>query len=252
MLFERELDPIRIFNWCGYEWRTSERWGLAHPDKPYVWYDPDCAKVIGDELHLYIKKDPKEIIGDTYRLHATYGCGLLSSTENNPMFKFGTYEWVAKLPKGKNLWPALWMWSFDSWPPEIDVVEAFSNCNGGYFKFNHKWKLFQWNVQTNFHVEGAKWNMAQCVPILKGCFKDPAKNFITYKLVWTPNYIEFYYDGVMIRRSDDKDLMKYLDDNTKKGMNVIMNTNPTDKYCDDHVSDPFIIKSFKYTPLETA
>ena len=33
----------------------------------------------------------------------------------------------AKLPYGDNLWPAFWMWSWDSWPPEIDIFEGYTN-----------------------------------------------------------------------------------------------------------------------------
>ena len=33
------------FNWCGYNWLTSERWGQVHPEKTNWWYDEDSVSV---------------------------------------------------------------------------------------------------------------------------------------------------------------------------------------------------------------
>ena len=48
------------------------------------------------------------------RLHSTTG------------YRYGWFEAKIKLPKGKNLWPAFWMWAWDSWPPEIDIFEGYT------------------------------------------------------------------------------------------------------------------------------
>ena len=80
-----------------------------------------------------------------------FGVGLVSCTEK---FGYGTFEIEAKLPKGQpNAWPAFWMWSFDSWPPEIDVFEAYSNKKGSYFNWNIDALLGKfWRCATNVHL----------------------------------------------------------------------------------------------------
>lgn len=237
----------KIFKWSGYEWLTQERWGELHPEKPYTYYSKDNVIINAyGNLELNIKENPKKIIGnDGKEYNPKYSMGLVSSTGNNPLFKYGEYEWIAKLPKGQNLWPGLWMWSWDRWPPEIDVAECWTNNCGGYFRFNHKWRLFQWNIQSNVYDASAKGNKARCIPILKGFFKNPSENFIRYGLVWTKDRLEFYYDGSLVRIIDDKDFMEYLNANTKKGMNIIMDLHPTEKF-NEYKSNSLIIKSFRY------
>ena len=235
------------FYWSGYEWENKERWGRLHPDKAWTWYSPKCVSVNANgELALNIIPDANvfEVEGKTY--FPKFGMGLVSTTENNPLFKFGEYTWIAKLPRGKHLWPGLWMWSWDTWPPEIDVAECWTNDCGGYFMPNYKWKFFQWNVQTNVHNDRTKDNMAQTIPILKGNWKDPSKNFVEYKLKWYKAKLEFYYDGNLVRTIDDPELMKYLDDYTQKGMNIIMDSHPTEEYDSYKPSEPLLIKSFNY------
>jgi len=228
------------FTWQGYKWNTQERWGKVHPDRSYCWYDDNCVSVDEEgNLRLICKYSPAAVEHEGKTYYPKYGVGLVSSDKSNPRFKYGAYTWVAKLPKGKNLWPALWMWSFDSWPPEIDVVEAWTNCTGGYYRFP-----FKWNVTTNLHDPNAKYNMAERVGICK--MPDPTENFIEYKLVWMPDFLDFYYNGKRIRTIDDPKLMRYLNENTKDGMNIIMNNHVTEKYCQKTVSEPLIVKSFSY------
>lgn len=239
----------KIFNWCGYEWLTEERWGNLHPDRPWAWDDPGCVKVNdNNELELSIDLNPKKIIINGREYNPNYGMGLVSTTANNPKFKYGHYEWIAKMPKGKHLWPALWMWSWDSWPPEIDVVEAWTNCGGGYFRLNYKWHPLVWNLQTNYHEPNEDGNMAQCCSVFD--MPDPARNFIKYELIWLPGELQFWYNDKQVRTINDPEFMKYLNENTNNGMNIIMNIHPTEKYHEGELKTTMLVKSFKYTPIQ--
>ena len=112
---------MRTFEWCGYEWITQERWGQIHPEKSHWWYDESCVSVDKqNHLHLKTKYNPKRF--EELNLTSPIGVGLVSCTNK---FKYGVFSIEAKLPHGKNLWPAFWMWSWDSWPPEIDVFEGW-------------------------------------------------------------------------------------------------------------------------------
>ena len=105
-------------DWAGYEWLTQERWGMYHPDKPNVWYDPSQIEIEKEVLKLGVGYNPIEVNldseGPTYIL---YGVGLVSCTSP---FPYGRFEIEAKLPKGQPYaWPAFWMWAFESWPLSI-------------------------------------------------------------------------------------------------------------------------------------
>lgn len=242
----------RELSWKGYNWITSERWGEIHPDFPYAYYSQNCVSINSDgDLVLDVKPntDKKSFIIDDKEVIPQSQIGLVSSTAENPLFKYGDYFWVAKMPKGKHLWPALWMWSWDCWPPEIDVAECWTNDCGGYFKFNHKWKLFQWNCQSNLHVIHSDKNYAETIPILKGNWKDPAEDFNVYMLRWLPNKLQFYYNDNLVRTFDHPGTMDYIDRNTQGGMNVLMNVMVTEDYKDGQMKTPLVIKDFKYVSL---
>ena len=67
-------------------------------------------------------------------------------------FKHGTFEIEAKLPNGLNLWPAFWMWSWDTWPPEIDVFEGYSEKNPNYLELSNVIKIRK--IESNVHYLG--------------------------------------------------------------------------------------------------
>ena len=111
--------------WSGHEWLTKERWGRVHPDKSFCWYDPECVNVDNKGyLHLTTDKSPNEIQhynGKTYK--PNLGTGLICSVED---FSYGRFEIEAMMPRGRNKWPAFWLWGSETWPPEIDILEGYT------------------------------------------------------------------------------------------------------------------------------
>ena len=231
------------FSWEGYEWITQERWGQVHPEKAHWWYDESCVYLDNkDTLHLYTKYNPKYFSNIDKVSHI--GVGLISCTEK---FGYGVFSVDAKLPKGENLWPAFWMWSWDSWPPEIDVFEGYSNSRGNYFKPRLNKPFGFWNLQTNVHYTDEQGNKMLGGETGYMGFKNPSEHFITYTCVWQKDSIKFYYDGKLVREVLDKNILKRLE-NTK--MNVVINNGVTDKVkvLDPPLSD-FTIRSFRYSPI---
>lgn len=232
-----------MINWKGYNWLQNERWGLVHPDKSHWWYDESASFVDSeDRLNLLTKKNPR-YFPEIDKI-STIGVGLVSCETK---FKWGKFEIEAKLPKGDNLWPAFWMWSFDSWPPEIDIFEGYSDRNPNYFKFKITKPLSFWNLQTNLHyVKDGKNKMMGGKTHYFG-FKDPTSNFIKYSAIWKKDSLEFYYDGRMVRRVLDMDILNQLNKTT---MNVIINNGVTsDVDLDNPPNSNFIINNFTYTPI---
>lgn len=226
--------------WSGYSWLTQERWGQVHPDKPNWWYDESACSVDADEcLHLLTHNNPKYFVKEC--IDSSIGVGLVSCTEK---FGYGTFEIEAKMPYGKNLWPAFWMWSFDSWPPEIDIFEGYSDNNKNFFKFVLRNPFGFWNLQTNVHFKTSEGNEMLGGKTKYFGFKDPTKNFIKYRLEWAENSIKIFYDDRLVRKVTDNKVLLQL---SGAKMNVIINNGITPKYDVNRldVSD-FVIKYFKY------
>jgi beta-glucanase (GH16 family) len=106
-----------------------------------------------------------------------YTSGLISS---QPSFAqtYGYFEARVKLPKGKGLWPAVWMLPADfGWPPEIDIMESIGNP-----------------LQAFMTVHSGP------VPT-KGVEVHPSSDgFHTYAVAWDAQNIVFYLDGVETQR----------------------------------------------------
>jgi hypothetical protein len=91
------------------------------------------------------------------------------------------------------------MWSWDTWPPEIDVLEVYSDSKGSYLKPRFSNPLGFWNVQTNVHyLNGSQSKMLGGKTHYFG-FKDPSKNFMEYTVSWKKDKIEFVLIQIMLK-----------------------------------------------------
>jgi beta-glucanase (GH16 family) len=236
-----------IINWSGYQWLTQERWGNIHSDKLFCYYNPSCVIVDNYQyLHLLTKRDPKKFTIKQNQqqtlVESPMAIGLISSRN---MFGYGYYEIEAKLPIGDNLWPAFWMWAESGWPPEIDVFEAYTQKNKGYFNLSLN-SLYK--IESNFHYVDIKTGKNTMSGAKRHFFgtKDPSKHFIKYALKYSPDEISIFYDGKLVR-SLDKGLLPYFRD---QNMNVIINNGFTkDVDLEKENYSNFIVKHFKYDPL---
>ena len=169
---------------------------------------------------------------------------MISCTEK---FSYGTFSIEAKLPKGPYLWPAFWMYAWESWPPEIDVFEAYSNSRSSYF--NWDWRsLFGklWRVETNIHLGEAPNNYSLGAQPEYIGFTSPTEKFNTYTVDWTPTYIKIYYNNKLVRQVTDPDVLKQLEGKT---MNVIVNNGVQNSYpLDSNLQTELIARNFRYIP----
>ena len=111
-----------FFNYDANQWISG--WG--NDELQYYTREPDNAFVKDGMLHIRALKE------------SLHGCGYTSARlktrkrDGSPLFsqKYGRFEFRAKLPTGKGVWPALWMLPQDEkyggWAAsgEIDVMEA--------------------------------------------------------------------------------------------------------------------------------
>lgn len=245
------------FTWCGYNWTNSMNGRLIHLDQPWMWYDSENI-MLGENntINLTIEKKPRDIqYWDGTLYHPTIACGTMRSIES---FNYGTFSADIMCPRGYNLWPSFWLMGSGNWPPEIDIMEAWSG-NNNYFKMFISQPPYlspSWRTTTNVHYNDNNMNKTSIdsrnVSVCKSA-KNPAENFIKYEVIWKPDEIIFKVNGKNIRTAD-KNVARKLTENIKdkeKGykMNVIFNL-----WCEDpskynvKLLSPMKIRNFTYKP----
>jgi hypothetical protein len=111
-------------------------------------------------------------------------------------FKYGSVEWVVKMPNRKGAWPALWLLPTDGWPPEIDVYEGFG--------YNGSWR-FPSSLSTNLHG-GDKLVRKFTRPAMTmkmstfGLPNTLDSEFHTFACTVDPEWITMFIDGVETMR----------------------------------------------------
>ncbi len=229
--------------WANYNWLPREKWGVYHPNKTYCYYDRTAIDINDkDELILKTQYNPKKFKNPDIEI--PIGVGLVSCKEK---FGYGYFELEAKLPTGKNLWPAFWMSPDQSWPPEIDVLEAYSRSNKHFFHFNIKNPLGFWKVETNFHCGKEPDNYSLGAKTHWLGWRNPSKHFNKFGCLWTKDVIEISYNGRVVRAITDK---KILSEYHGKTMNVKINAH-VDANVDinNHPTSKYIVRNFKYKPI---
>lgn len=234
------------FEWCGYKWECCMEGGrLIHPDFPYMWYDSDMVMVTYDDtLILNSEIKPNEIKywnGKIY--YPTYATGVLRSVDS---FLYGKFSCDIKLPDGTNCWPSFWITGANSWPPEIDIMEGWSNKKGSYFKLTipqFPYLVPSWWTTNNAHYldeDGVKKEAgSKGIPICKSC-TNPKNEFVNYSCVWNKDKITFYVNNKQVR-----EIKRTPNMNTP--MRVVVNLFGEEK--DFKVNQPMLCKNFNYTDI---
>lgn len=202
-------------------------WGLYHPKKDFEWYDSSAVKLLHKGLNLFIT-DNVHKDGNVYIMT---GVGMCVSRYEYP---YGKFEWNITLPKGVQLWPAIWLTDSLTWPPEIDVLEAYSDDKMNYGN----------RLNTNLFM-GQTPNHTQLGAMRHGTLIDKDE-VLNLKLDWTENYIKIYYNNLLVRSVTDMEVLKYFEG---RKMKIVMN-NATRKpriLFDEIGGTPFIIHNFTYT-----
>ena len=168
-----------FFNYDANTWISG--WG--NNELQYYTREPENAFVKDGALHIRAVKE-------SYN-----GCGYTSARlksrkrDGSPLFnkKYGKFEFRAKLPTGKGVWPALWMLpqdeKYSGWPAsgEIDILEAKGqepNTVHGTLHFGSRWPL-NTNISKSYQLPG------------NGTIAD----YHVYSLEWEPGEIRWSLDG---------------------------------------------------------
>lgn len=145
-----------------------------------------------DGLVLSSRRLDKPVaIGSPATLYPFLATMLSGHRTSEAQFKYGSVEWVVKMPNRKWSWPALWLLPTSGWPPEIDVYEGFG--------YNGSWK-FPANLSTNLH--GGHSNIhkfsrpAMCMRMSTFGLADTLDSeFHTFAVTVAPEWITMFVDG---------------------------------------------------------
>ena len=110
-----------------------------------------------------------------------YASGILTSA---PTFSFtyGYVEMRARVPRGRGLWSAFWLAPTDqSWPPEIDILEALGHDTHSYAMTAHR-NFLGLHSQSQFRNQTP----------------DLAEDFHVYAVKWTADTIVWFFDGLQV------------------------------------------------------
>lgn len=236
----------KVFKWSGFEWKTEKSPGVSyHEDNPHMWYNDDCARVLGDgTLCLDTKYMPKRYV-DSHGKECwpEIAVGMARSRQT---FWHGKFEIYAKLPQGNWLWPAFWVSGDKTWPPEIDIFEGYSDGKGSY-------RSFQWTRPcTKYAVKTNAWKNVypdhkQFGGQQHKAFKHPDK-FNYFTMNWTPDKVEIFFNSKLVRTFDDGKLLRQMNE---QGMHVLLNNgccNDAKDLGPDYKPSQYLIRSFIYVP----
>ena len=117
------------------------------------------------------------------------------NTENLAQWKYGRVEARAKLPKGRGMWPAIWMLSESrkeaGWPDcgEIDIMEHVGYDNDTIHGTIH--------TKAYNHIIGTQKGKTIFV-------EEPNDTFHVYAIEWTPEKIDFLVDDVVYNHIENE------------------------------------------------
>lgn len=174
-----------------------------------------------------------------------YTSANIKTIEN---FTYGKFEARIKVPKGKGLWTAFWLYGGDPVHNEIDVFEFWNERN--FLNFYAPSKLQKVHNMTHHFDHDSDKNTSMCHT--KYSSIDFSKEFHVFTLIWEKNKTEWYVDGELKRTDykyytelgDPVDCTIYKD---KKYLeNEIYARNPM------HIDLNFAIQSGKDAPVKSA
>lgn len=216
------------FYMFGFNWRIGRQWGIAHPSHT-CWNSKNTVSIIGDkEIRLDIGNEKKYFdFGNGQKLYP-WSVGYVSTIET---IKYGTLKVDFILPQGNNLWPAIWITDGRTWPPEIDIVEAWSNNKyNGNRCYRRVWNgitipfvndIFPGVITGNcVENKGSK--------AYRNLFKGTYSNYLNTNggknscvLDWKQDEIVISWNGRVVAHEKDSDTLKWFNDS--EGMEIHLN-----------------------------
>ena len=244
-------DPVIKGLW-GFDWRVGRSWGVAHP-KDNCYAGGNQVFVNRDDLHKKHGIPPLLLgIGENLRTFDIegekklykYEVGYISSINT---IKYGILRCEFVLPLGNGLWPAIWLTDGKTWPPEVDIMEAWSG------KHNYCLNIFANDIFPSMHLGNNTGNHhCHSFRTFRGSLRQYLNPYRknTCELIWTPNVMVIKYNDHVVGYEDRPEVLRWF--NESDGMEIHLNNYIDDKVFTGSMSDMFDylrIYNLQYTPL---
>ncbi len=167
------------------KWSSMPYHGSRYHPGSRVYYCSDKNFEFTDSTIRLMAKKEITTVNDT--MHYQYTIGWLDNFYVMDQ-QYGFFEMRCKLPQGKGMWPAFWLVSRHSWPPEIDIFEIYTSVSAT-------------TIESNLHFFK---NERHTSNMKKTKIPDARAAFQTYGLNWEPELLTFYFDGLAFRRQKIK------------------------------------------------
>lgn len=176
--------------------------------KCYWWENNGCTNLGNNELQWYMHNNV-DLAGGHLRLQARrervrghegrpfdYTSGIVTTGRHYEeraqpdrfATRFGYFEIRAKVPKGKGLWPAIWLLPSTQKPlPEIDIMEVLG----------HATNVLQLHI--HYDDDGEPRN-----PGVEVRTSDLSSGWRTYGLDWSRDAVAWYLDGREVWRYEER------------------------------------------------
>ncbi|MFB3903012.1 MAG: endo-1,4-beta-xylanase [Acidobacteriota bacterium] len=164
---------------------TGSPAGWGNNELEYYTDRPENSRIEDGKLVIEARKDYYQPPGTT-NLAYTYTSARMR-TKNKGDWTYGRFEFRARLPRGKGLWPAIWMLPTDdfygTWPAsgEIDIMEYLGH------ETNKVYGTLHYGGQSH---QSSGWHYV----LPSGNFSD---DFHLFRLEWEPGVIRWYVDNVL-------------------------------------------------------
>lgn len=152
-------------------------------------------KWANNEAQIYVDSNENLFFDQGLVLQATRTDGVIKSsrirTKNKFHFQYGKIDIIAKVPKGKGTWPALWMMPVENryghWPKsgEIDIMEHCGNDLNKLFLCIH--------TEAYNHTREDQYYNSIIVD-------DLTDRFYKYSLIWEEDKIIYLLDDKEVGR----------------------------------------------------
>jgi len=170
------LNP-RVWGEC-YPWANASLGCTNFGNEEKEWYQESQISVRNGILDLIAS--PQLAVGYSQSgKPEQYECtsGMVTTFPGFD-FTYGFVQVIARLPFGKDLWPAFWLGPQNGqWPPEIDILEH--------------WDTQKTSQATLHPVRGPLQVAVAGTP-------DANKGWHTFSLSWTPTRVTWWYDGTQV------------------------------------------------------
>jgi beta-glucanase (GH16 family) len=169
--------------------------GQNTPRADLQFYLPEALRI---NQGLRIVAESASIDDPVTGVHFNYSSGRIRSKKT---FLYGRFEFRAKLPRGRGLWPGLWMRT----PPpeamngEIDVIEGYGSHPNIVRSTLHPWvngkesKSYSCLLYVRSKPDSPSFASAKKVRI--NLPRDLASDYHSYAVEWRADYITWFLDG---------------------------------------------------------